>query len=249
MVPTWSRLGPDLVPTWSRLSPDLSGRPSDRGDKTISKRKLWFGKSSVSALPNHVASTGAHALDILGQVERFGEQGIAGDGTMGMAEFVEGERGREGAGVPDFEAVGKQHDLNAAVAVVITVSNGVDDGLGHYFARNFVFDRGLRAMFAGADAEVDFGHHKINRLVDQFKGGAFINLMGRNRFGNLGAVEVGAFDFGGCVKRCGYLPKSKMAALVGAPSSSRFRWVSTSPISDSAGAENCAPCGHGGQNG
>ena len=60
------------------------------------------------------------------------------------------------------------------------MSNGVDDSFGHYFARNFVFDRGLLAMFAGADTEVDFGHHKINRLIHQFKGSAYTGFPSRS---------------------------------------------------------------------
>lgn len=55
-------------------------------------------------------------------------------------------------------------------------------------------------MFAGANAEVNLGHDKVNRLIYEFKGGSLINLMGRNGLGNLGTVKMGALDFGGQCK-------------------------------------------------
>ena len=116
---------------------------------------------------------------------------------MGFEKLCQSERGRESTGIPDFEPVAKEHHLNAAVAVVIAVDNGIDDGLGHNLARDFVFDRGLRTMFTGTDAKVDFGHNKVNRLIYEFEGGALVNLMGGNGLGNSGTVEVSAFDLGG----------------------------------------------------
>ena len=143
---------------------------------------------------DHVAGAGTHAVDVFGKVEGLCEERIAGNGAVGTAKVIKGERGWEGSGVPDFEPVGEEHDLDAAVAVVVAVGDGVDDGLGHNVARDFVFDWRLCALFAGADADVDLGHDKVDGLVDELEGGALVNLVGGDRLGDLSAVEVSALD-------------------------------------------------------
>ena len=116
---------------------------------------------------------------------------------MGQAEFIEGQGGGKCAGIPDFKPVGEEHHLDTAVAVVVTMRDGVDDGFGDDITRNFVGDRGPRAFLPGTDTDVDLGHDEVDGLVNQFEGRAFVNLVGGNRFGDFGPVEVGTLDLGG----------------------------------------------------
>ena len=118
------------------------------------------------------------------------------DGGVRAAQFFEGQRGRQGTGIPNFQAVLEEHDLNAGVAGVVTVHDGVDDGLGDNFLRDFVFRRRLGAVLAGADPEIDFGEHEILGLVHEIEDRAFVHLIGRDGLGHFIAVEVGAFHLG-----------------------------------------------------
>lgn len=212
LVPTWSQLGPDLMPTWCR--PGASG-PPDGGDEAVCEGELRLGQTRSNTLPNHVAGAGAHALDVFGQVERLGEERVAGNRAMGLAQVLKGERLGKRAGIPDFEPVCEEHDLNAAVAVVVAVGNGVDNGFGNDIPRDLVGDRGLRALLAGADADIDLGHDEVDGLIDEFKGGALVNLIGGNGFGHFGAVEVGALDLGRQGEALGEFPEQQDGGVGG----------------------------------
>ena len=113
-----------------------------------------------------------------------------------MAEFFQGERGRQCAGVPDFQPVRKEHDLDAGVAGVVAVGDGVDDGFADNFRRNFIFDRSLGGEGTSADGEVDFGQDKVHGLIHQFESSAFVDLMRRDGLAKDGAVEVGTLHLG-----------------------------------------------------
>jgi hypothetical protein len=58
-----------------------------------------------------------------------------------------------------------------------------------------VGDRRLDALRARADREIQLRHDEVHGLVDEFEDRALVDLIGGNRFGNLGAVEVRAFHF------------------------------------------------------
>ena len=87
--------------------------------------------------------------------------------------------------------------MYAAVARVVAVRHGVDDGLGYHFLGHLVGYGCADALGTGADVQRDLAQHEIHRLIDQLKDRAFIDLVGWNRLGDFCSVEVGAFDLGG----------------------------------------------------
>ncbi len=145
---------------------------------------------------DHVADAGAHALDVFGEIHGLGKQRVVRDGGVRAAQFFDGQGGRQGTGIPNFQAVLEEHDLHAGVAGVVTVHDGVDDGLGDNLLRDFVFRRHLGAVLAGADPEIDFGEHEILGLVHEVEDRALVHLIGRDGLGHFIAVEVGALDLG-----------------------------------------------------
>ena len=62
---------------------------------------------------------------------------------MGRAERLECQRRWQLAGVPDFQAIGKKHDLHGGVGGVVAVRDGVNNGFGDSQARQFIGDRSL----------------------------------------------------------------------------------------------------------
>jgi hypothetical protein len=77
------------------------------------------------------------------------------------------------------------------------MGDGVDNAFGEDFLGEFVVNRSLSALGAGADRAGDFREDKVNGLVHEVKGGACVNLVRGDGPADLGAVEVKAFDFGG----------------------------------------------------
>ena len=155
----------------------------------LRRRKIGLG-----AQFEHVEDAAASLFGVVSQEHRLGYEGIAGNGGVGQAQFAYRQSRREFAGIPNFEPVGKEHNLDAGVAGVVTVGDGIDDGFGDGQVGQFVSDWGLIALRAGANRPVDLGHDKIHRLIDKFKDGAFVNLIGRDGFENFCAVEVHTLD-------------------------------------------------------
>ena len=113
LVPAWSRLGPNRRRDFLiHLLNDLRGLATD-GDHeaTAVFAKFGFAQFGVPAPFNHIADAGAHAFDVFGQVKRLGEQRVAGKGSVGVAQLLEGECGRQSARIPDFEPVSEQASL------------------------------------------------------------------------------------------------------------------------------------------
>ena len=67
---------------------------------------------------------------------------------MGPTQLLKVEGGRKSARIPDLQPVGKEHDLHAAVVRVVTMRDGVDDGLGNDFFWNLIGDGSLHALSA-----------------------------------------------------------------------------------------------------
>lgn len=75
--------------TWCQLGSDLGGaRPADRlesqlrspangGDKAVRQGEFRFRQSEIFTTLDHVPDTGAHALDVFGEIERFREKRVA----------------------------------------------------------------------------------------------------------------------------------------------------------------------------
>lgn len=135
---------------------------------------------------------------------------------LGTAQVGKRESLGEGAGIPHFEAVGEEHNLDAAIAVVVAVGDCVDNSLSNDISGNLVFHWSLRALLAGAYTDVDLGHDEIDGLIDEFEGGALVNLVGWNGLGNLGAVEVGALHFGREAEALGVFAEEKDGCVGGA---------------------------------
>ena len=57
--------------------------PANRGDECIGDGELGFRQVGLNAAPNHVQGFRSHAFDVLGQVQRLRQQGIAGQPEPG----------------------------------------------------------------------------------------------------------------------------------------------------------------------
>ena len=159
------------------------------------RNRVW--QTGLFATGDHVEDAAAGFFSVASQEHRVGDERIAGDGSVRRAKRLGCEWKRKFSGIPDFKPVGEEHDLHAGVAGVIAGGDGVDNGLGNGFAREFIFDRRLRPKRARADCTAgDFGHHEVNGLVHEFKNRAFVNLVRRNGLANLRTVEVHALNFG-----------------------------------------------------
>ena len=85
----------------------------------------------------------------------------------------------------------------------------VHDRLRHHLLRDLVAHRRLRAGLAGPDREGDLAEDEVHRRVHEIEDRALVDLVGRDRFGHLGAVEVGALDLGGDQEPLRLLSKEK----------------------------------------
>ena len=115
---------------------------------------------------------------------------------MRPPQFVERQRERQFAGVPDLQPVGEQHHLHAGIARVVAVNHGIDDGLSNNLARQLVINRRLWPLGAGAHTAGDFRHHEVNRLIHQLEHCALVDLIRGDRLAQFGAVKMHALDFG-----------------------------------------------------
>ena len=73
----------------------------------------------------------------------------------------------------------------------------VDDGLRHHFLWNLVPYGCLNGLRPRAHRQRDLAKHKVHCLINQIEHRAFVNLVGWDRLGDLGSMEVGALDFRG----------------------------------------------------
>ncbi len=158
--------------------------------------ELGCGQAGGAAQCDHINRAGARALNVARQKKRIGQQWIAGNRGVRTAQRGETQGRRQMTGIPYLQTVGEKHDLNGRVGSVVAVGDGVDDGFGDGVAGNFVIHRHVIAHGAGADRAVEFGHHKIDRLIDEFEGRAFIDLVRRDGLAHFRAVKMKAFDLG-----------------------------------------------------
>ena len=86
---------------------------------------------------------------------------------MGAAQFFKRQGRGQGTGIPDLEPILKEHDLDAGIAGVVAMDDGIDDGLGDDFLRNFVFRRRLGAFRSCSHPEVYLGEHEILGLIHE----------------------------------------------------------------------------------
>ena len=89
--------GPGRLP-WDCRSPD-------HGDESIGDGELWFRQASLDAAPDHVQGSRSHALDVLGQVQRLRQQGVAGHRVVRLTQLLQRERRRKTAGIPDTSSL------------------------------------------------------------------------------------------------------------------------------------------------
>ena len=77
------------------------------------------------------------------------------------------------------------------------MGDGVYNRLRHHLLRDLVAHRRLRPGLAGAYREGDLAEDEVHRRVHEIKDRSLVDLIGRDRFGHLGAMKVGALDLGG----------------------------------------------------
>ena len=176
----------DRLPGWR-------GAP-DPGHERPGGLELRLPQARLHAACDHVEGSGPHLFDVLHEVHRACEQGVAGDGLVGNPQLVQRQRRGQRAGVPDLQAVGEQHDLNAGVARVVPVRHGVDDRLRHDLLRYLIGHRRLHAFAPRAHRQRDLAEHEVHGVVDQLEHRALIHLVGRDRLADPRPVEVGALD-------------------------------------------------------
>ena len=187
--------------------------PANRGHEAIGDGELGFRQAGLDAAPNHVQGSRSHRFDVLGQVQRFRQQGIAGHRAVRFTQLLQRERRRKAAGVPHFGPVREEHDLHAAVVRVVAMCHGVDDGFGHDFRRDLVHSGSTGALRPRADGSVNLAEHEVHRLIDQLEHRALVDLVRRNRLGDLGSVIVGAPDLRGHEKSLRRPPEQKYGGV------------------------------------
>ena len=119
------------------------------------------------------------------------------DGRVRAAQCLWSQGRRQGTGIPNFQPVFEEHDLDAGVAGVVAMHDGVDDGFGDDLLGDFVFRGNPCAFFPCSDPKIDLGEDEILGLIDEIEDRAFVNLVGRNGLCHFTTVEVGALDLGG----------------------------------------------------
>ena len=133
----------------------------------------------------------------MGQKERLGKERVGGDGGVGAGQAVQAQRWTQLAGVPDLQPVGKKHHLDAGIAGVVAVGNGIDQGLGHHRLGDLVAHRRLRSLFPRTHRAIELGHDKIHRLIGQLKDRTLVDVIGGDRLAQFGTVKMGAFHLRG----------------------------------------------------
>ena len=96
---------------------------------------------------------------------------------MRAAQFFKCQGRRQNAGIPDFKPIPEEHDLYAGIAGVVAMHDGIDDGFGDNFLRNFVFRRHLGAFSSCSHPEVYLGEHEILGLIHEIENRAFVHLI------------------------------------------------------------------------
>jgi hypothetical protein len=151
-------------------------------------------QARTQAETDHVQGARAGLFNVVGQVERLGQHGIARDRRVLLPEQLRREAVGQLPRIPDLHPVAEDVDLDGRVRGVVPVRHGIDDGLGQDGARDLVADRSRRALVARPHAPRQLGEDEIDRLINQVEERALEQLEGRDRLLDLGPVEVQAFE-------------------------------------------------------
>ena len=95
------------------------------------------------------------------------------------------------------------------------MGHGIDDSLAHGIGRDFVIAGCLGACFSGSDGAVELREDEVDRLIDEFKGGSLVDLVGGDGLGDFGAVEVETLDLGGEAEALRLFPKEQDGRIGG----------------------------------
>ena len=115
---------------------------------------------------------------------------------MKLLQFCRRQTKRQRAGIPHLQAVTEEHDLNAAVAAIVTVRHSIDDGLGDSFNGNFIIYFSDGRIMSGCDMGINVRQDKSDGLVYHLKNTPVKDLIRKNRFGHFVRRKHGAFHFG-----------------------------------------------------
>ena len=74
-----------------------NGYPANRDHEAIGDGELGFRQVGLDTAPNHVQGSRSHPFDVLGQVQRFRQQGIAGHRAVCFTQLLQRERRRKAA--------------------------------------------------------------------------------------------------------------------------------------------------------
>ena len=136
---------------------------------------------------------------------------------MGSSQFFKSKRRRKPAGIANLQAVRKEHDLNAGVVRIVPVNHRVYYSLAHDLFGNFIGCGGPDILRPGSDRAVDLAENEVHCLVDQIKGRALVNLVGRNRLAHLSPMKVCASDFRTDQKPLRRLPEQQNSSICQPP--------------------------------
>jgi hypothetical protein len=139
--------------------------------------KVGLGETCFSAIGNHIGCTGSGLFNVSYPEKRLGDQRVLGHRSMGFSQQFWGESRRQFPGIPNFDAIGKNKNLDKSVGAVIPVGNRIDDGLGDDRTWDFELNRGLSACRSRTHAAVHLTQNKLHRLIDHFKQPSLIRLL------------------------------------------------------------------------
>jgi hypothetical protein len=117
-------------------------------------RKVGFGQVVGEAFADHQEGAGAVFFDVTGQEERLAKPRVPGNGPVRVAKAFRGQRRGQNTRIPYFDAINKDGDLHRARRCIVTMGNGIDDGLADHIRQNFIADGRLGALGTGTDTAI-----------------------------------------------------------------------------------------------
>ena len=87
--------------------------PDGHGKCAAALFEIRLGQAGLATTIDHIEGTGAECFSVVRPEQRFGNQRIARNRGVFGAQFFECQVGRQFSRIPDFEPVGKQHDLHS----------------------------------------------------------------------------------------------------------------------------------------
>ena len=176
--------------------------------------EVWLGQAGFKAIGDHVGRAGSGLLSILHPKERFGNQGIARDGAVGLSQQFGSKAGRQLAGIPDFDAIGKDDDLDKPVVAVVSVSNGIDIAPA-MTGRGISNSTGACVLIARVHTTVEFAKDKLNGLINNLKQPPLIRLLRGDGLLFLRPMEMETMNLGVVEKLPGVLSEKQRRRIGG----------------------------------